>query len=149
MVSWYLKFLTTVWTFWLNGWVFVYELSGCGFESHCSHLNFRFCACIEQWVPWHPGSYRVWIHSEMCMWHSKNIQSDNLLCQLKGFVRYIFASLFCMSKREDLWSKEKCFLFHFESSFHYWDNQFLTFQISKRHDVIKCLSMKHEIHINE
>ena len=24
--------------FWLNGWVFVYELSGCGFESSCSHL---------------------------------------------------------------------------------------------------------------
>ena len=22
----------------LNGWVFVYELSGCGFESRCSHL---------------------------------------------------------------------------------------------------------------
>ena len=22
---------------WLNGWVFVYELSGCGFESSCSH----------------------------------------------------------------------------------------------------------------
>ena len=24
---------------WINGWVFVYELSGCGFESSCSHLN--------------------------------------------------------------------------------------------------------------
>ena len=23
---------------WLNGWVFVYELSGCGFESRCSHF---------------------------------------------------------------------------------------------------------------
>ena len=23
----------------------------CGFESCCSHLNFRFCACIEQGVP--------------------------------------------------------------------------------------------------
>ena len=22
---------------WLNGWVFVYELSGCGFESSCCH----------------------------------------------------------------------------------------------------------------
>ena len=26
----------------LNGWVFVYKLSGCGFESHCSHLCFLF-----------------------------------------------------------------------------------------------------------
>ena len=23
-----------IWSVWLNGWVFVYELSGCGFESH-------------------------------------------------------------------------------------------------------------------
>ena len=25
---------------WLNGWVFVYKLSGCGFKSYCSNLNF-------------------------------------------------------------------------------------------------------------
>ena len=36
---------------WLNGWVFVYELSACGFESHCCHLNFRYGACFEQGVP--------------------------------------------------------------------------------------------------
>ena len=27
-----------IWPVWLNGWVFVYELSGCGFESSWSHL---------------------------------------------------------------------------------------------------------------
>ena len=27
------------------------ELSGCGFESLCCHLNFRYCACFEQGVP--------------------------------------------------------------------------------------------------
>ena len=59
---------------WLNGWVFVYELSGCGFESRCSHLNFRFCACFEQGVPWHPGNYRLWIHSETHAWHDNNMQ---------------------------------------------------------------------------
>ena len=31
--------------------MFVYELSGCGFESSCSHLNFRFCASFDQEVP--------------------------------------------------------------------------------------------------
>ena len=31
--------------------VFVYELSGCGFESSCSHFTFRFRACFEQGVP--------------------------------------------------------------------------------------------------
>ena len=30
------------WLVWLNGSVFVYELSDYGFGSHCSHLNFRF-----------------------------------------------------------------------------------------------------------
>ena len=54
-----------------------------------------------------------------------------------------------MSKREHLSNKEKCFLFHFESSFCSWDNQILTFQIFKCHDVIKYLSMKHETHFIE
>ena len=44
---------------WLNGWVFIYELSGCGFESCCCPLNFRYCTCFEQGVPWHSGNYRV------------------------------------------------------------------------------------------
>ena len=65
---------------WLNGWVFVYDLSGCGFESSCSHLNFRFPTCFEQGVPWHSGNYRVWIHSETRTLHDKNIQSKYLMC---------------------------------------------------------------------
>ena len=32
----------------LNGWVLIYESSGCVFESHCSHLNFRYHAYSEQ-----------------------------------------------------------------------------------------------------
>ena len=55
---------------------FVYELRGCGFESSCSHLNFRFPACFEQGIPWHSDNYRVWIHSEAHTWHDKNIQSN-------------------------------------------------------------------------
>ena len=68
---------------------------------------------------------------------------------LKGCVRYIFASLFSMSKREHLRNKEKCFLFHFRSSSRSCDNQLLTFSIFKCHDIIKCPSMKHETHIIE
>ena len=30
--------------------MFVYELSGGGFKSHCSHLNFRYRSCLEQGV---------------------------------------------------------------------------------------------------
>ena len=51
----------------------------------------------------------------------------------KGCVRYIFVTLFCISKLEHLWNKEKCFLFHFERSFRFWDDQIL---IKKYHE--KC-----------
>ena len=40
------------WPVWLNGWVFVCKLSGCGFESCCCRLNFIYGACFEQGVPW-------------------------------------------------------------------------------------------------
>ena len=45
----------------------------------------------------------------------KDLIKLTLSC-LKGCVRYIFASLSCLSKREYLRNMEKCFLFHFESS---------------------------------
>ena len=41
-----------------NGWVLVYEPSGCGFESRCCHLNVRYRVCFEQGVPWH--SRQLW-----------------------------------------------------------------------------------------
>ena len=60
----------------------------------------------------------------------------------EGCVCYIFAIMFYKSKWEYLWNKEKRFLLHFESSFRSWDNQILTFQIFKCHEVIKV--PKHE-----
>ena len=47
-----------IWPVWLNDLVFVYELKGCGFEFSCSHLNFRFHACLEQRISWHWRNYR-------------------------------------------------------------------------------------------
>ena len=38
------------------------KLSGCGIDSRCSHLSFRYHACFVQEVPWHSGYYRVLIH---------------------------------------------------------------------------------------
>ena len=72
----YSQHSSIIWPVWPNGLAVVYELSGCGFESSCSDLNFRFHACFEQGVPWHSGNYRVWIHSETRTWHDKNIQSN-------------------------------------------------------------------------
>ena len=56
--------------------MFLYELSGFGWKSSCSHFIFRISACFGQGVPWHSGNYRVWIHSEMRTWHDKNMQSN-------------------------------------------------------------------------
>ena len=70
---------------WLNCWVFVYKLSGSGFESQCIHLNFRFCTCFKQVVPWHSGNYTVWIHSETHLWHDKNIQHKICLTLLQFY----------------------------------------------------------------
>ena len=60
----YTQHSSIIWPVSPNGWVFLYELIACGFEPSCSHLNFRFRACLEQGVLWHLGNYRVWIHSE-------------------------------------------------------------------------------------
>ena len=70
----YSQHSSIIWPVWLNDSVFVYELSGCGFESSCSHLSFRLRACFKQGVPWHSGNYRVQIHSETRTWHDKNLQ---------------------------------------------------------------------------
>ena len=72
----YSQHSSIIWPVWLNGWVFVYELSGCGFVSSCNPLNFRFHTCFKQGVLWNSDYYRVWIHSETCTWHDKNIQSN-------------------------------------------------------------------------
>ena len=66
-----------------------------------------------------------------------------------SFICYIFVSVFCISKREHLWNEEKCFQFHFESSFRSWNNQTVTFEVFKFHDAIKFLSMKQETHFTK
>ena len=39
---------SVTWAVWRNYSVFVYELSGWGFVSRCSHLNFRYCSASSQ-----------------------------------------------------------------------------------------------------
>ena len=74
----YFQNSSIIWQVWPNGKVFVYKLTGVGFESHLSHLNFRYRACFQQGVPWHSAKYRVWIHSNMRTPLNKNIQSNAL-----------------------------------------------------------------------
>ena len=37
----YWQHSSIIWSVWLNGWVFVYKLSGYGFESRCFHYMFK------------------------------------------------------------------------------------------------------------
>ena len=102
-----------------------------------------------EWINKAPLRQRK-IKKPMGVLHSfsiKNIFHDKKV--LKVVSTTFLLVCFFASKREHLWNKEKCFWFHFENSFRSWDNQILTFQIFKCHDVIKCLSMKHETHIIE
>ena len=55
---------------WPNGWVFVYELSGSGFEFS---PTLRFGACFKQGVPWRSGNCGFALETRK--WHEKNIQS--------------------------------------------------------------------------
>ena len=52
-----------------------------------------------------------------------------------------FLLVFFKSKREHLSNYEKCFLFHFKSSFRSRENQILEVYIFKFYDVIKFLSI--------
>ena len=38
----YSQHSSIIWPVWLNGWVFLYELRGWGFESSCSHVNISY-----------------------------------------------------------------------------------------------------------
>ena len=94
-----------IWTFWLKGWMFVYELNG-GYEigSRCCLLNFRYCPCFVQGVSWHSGNYRVKIHSETRTWYENNLQSNApyrkvLTTQLNHFARWAKYSSVCLETK--------------------------------------------------
>ena len=47
----YSQHSSIVWPIWLNDWVFVYKLSGCGFESCCCHLiNLYISYTLTIWL---------------------------------------------------------------------------------------------------
>ena len=53
--------------------MFVYELSGCRFESISSHLNFIFCSCFKQGVSWLFWTYSQMYRTDKYSYHSSVI----------------------------------------------------------------------------
>ena len=68
---------------------------------------------------------------------------------LKGCVCYILLVCFLSLNESTCQTRKNAFLFHFKSSFCSQENQILEFYIFKFHDIIKCLSIKQEIHFTE
>ena len=74
----------------LKGWVFVYELSGSGFDSSCSHLISRFRACFEQGGLLYSGNYR-----ECTLKHIREITRTR--CQMQRTDKYSQQNSFILS----------------------------------------------------
>ena len=75
----YLQHSSIIWLVWVNGWVLVYELSGCEFDSRCCHLNLRYHACFGKEFLDIQVNYRVQIRSEMRTWHDKKLQTSEYI----------------------------------------------------------------------
>ena len=88
--------------------MFVYELSGRGFESRCCHLNFRYGACLEQGVPWQTIECRFALKlaydmiitksQKICALHRRSFQKDRFFTTF-----YLFSQYLCnISNKYDL-----------------------------------------------
>ena len=53
-----------IWPVWPNGWVFVYKLSGSGFDSSCSHIN--HCIGITHIYMYISWKYYSYYHNNHC-----------------------------------------------------------------------------------
>ena len=85
----------------------------------------------------------LWIATSWCLKGRKQ-------CSFKILSATFLLVCFVCLKESIFETRKNVFLFHFEkSSFRSWDNQILTFQIFQCHDVIRCLSIKHETHFAE
>ena len=67
----YSQHSSVIWPVWLNGCVFVYELSGCGFKSRCSH------SILELFGDHLEGNTRV-------MFHGKHVDTK---CTVSSIIR--------------------------------------------------------------
>ena len=107
-------------------WIYLLIIKTCSlFHSYLFNIitdSFYFFNCIHNHSKYLNNYIRI--ATVFFIIINNKISSRILRVILKDCVHYIFASLFCLSKRQHLWNKEKCFLFNFESSFCSWDNQF-------------------------
>ena len=79
--------------------MFVYELSGCGFKSRYSNLNFRYRAVSSKKFLDIQANIELWnaFHSEIRTWHDNNIQSI-IVSILSKLIFHIFHFLMIVTE---------------------------------------------------
>ena len=88
--------------------MFVYKLSGCGFEFRCSHLKIRYRGCFEQGDPWHWDNYRVWIFCSFKV--LRNVPQCLSVNFYLGFINNYFVSVILINFPCISWSPSITFL---------------------------------------
>ena len=81
-------------------------------------LSFKDCACFEESNIWHPGNYRVHIHSEMPVWHDNNIQGLHFRGAIKivaTMIRYCYALMAYEKWKPIIWYRMINITFYFSA----------------------------------
>ena len=82
----YSQHSSIIWPVWLNGWVFVYELSGCGFESSCSQIRLFFCVWMfillsKVYCLFNSSNFRKYHSSIVSAWQINKRNSLHIQCK--------------------------------------------------------------------
>ena len=105
----YSQYSSSIWPVWVNGWVFVYELSGFTFESCCSHLNFRHRAFCKQGDSLHSWNYRVYINAYVT-WKEHTVKCTVMLFW------YLFFFFFLTAWKMEIDNINPCRIFRSKKS---------------------------------
>ena len=78
---------TESWSVWLNGWVFVYELSGCGFESRCCHLKKHFSGHFSREFL-QPLFFKLYMTSNISRFYKMSLKTERGCNNIKASGQY-------------------------------------------------------------
>ena len=78
----YSQHSSIIWPVWLNGRVFIYKLSGYGFESHYCHLPSDMAPALSKEFLDIQASYSMWILQQCYQKNSEEMLDIYFLCLL-------------------------------------------------------------------
>ena len=94
---------------WQNGWVFIYELNGCGFESRCCHtINMKKYLDPRRGSSFGPLSFfffSAFSQKTYCCHEQKQII---LLKNLVGLAFFLFMKYYFVNFVQEVWRVLRC-----------------------------------------